>query len=102
MNELLIVFFILLISVLMFFSIMAILKADKKVLELNENVSKFKETDFSNLKKTVNSLNSFNKYVKLGKIRRYFEIIMTSITSVNLIVVLKKLYTKDSAKKISD
>lgn len=100
MNELLIVFLILLISVFMFLSIIFILKADKKVLELNGEITKFKETDFSRLKKTIVYLNTFNKYFKLGKIRQYFEITMTTVSAYNLIIVAKKLWQKSSKQKV--
>ena len=100
MNELLIVFFILLVSVLMFFSIMYILKADRKILELNNQVNEFKETDFGKLKKTVAFFNKFNKYVWLGKIKQYFEITMTAITTYSLVVVIKKLWNKQSKEKV--
>ena len=100
MNELLIVFLILLISVFMFLSIMYILKADRKVLELNTQVTKFKETDFSRLKNIVSFFGTVNKYVRLGKIRQYFEITMTAFTTYNLVIILKKLWNKPSNKKV--
>ena len=99
MNELLIVFLILIISFLMFLSIIFILKADKKVLELNGQVTKFKETDFTKLKKIVTFFGTINKYVKLGKIKQYFEIAMTAISTFNLIIILKKLWNKPSKQK---
>jgi len=100
MNELLIVFLILLISVFMFLSIMMILKADNKVLELNSHITKFKETDFTQLKKIVTFFSIINKYVKLGKIKQYFEITMTAVSTINLIVIAKKLWNRPEKQKV--
>lgn len=91
MNELLIVFLILLISFLMFAAIILILKADRKVLELNVQVTKFKETDFSQLKRIVKFFSVINDNIKLGKIKYYFEIAMTVISAINIIIVAKKI-----------
>ena len=99
MNELLIVFLLLLISAFMFFSISLIMKADKKVLDLNAQVSKFKETDFQKLEKIVTLFNTINKNIKLGKIKQYFEITMTAITTFNLVIILKKLWNKEKKQK---
>ena len=94
MNEILIVFLILLISYLMFGTIMLILKADKKLLEINQQVEKIKTTDLKNLRKIVSVLNKINKYVQFDKIKQAFEVAMTMMSAINLLIVLKKLRDK--------
>ena len=91
MSELLTVFLILLISLTMFGLIIIILKADKKILELNDKVLKVKEVDFGELKKIVAFLNTFNKKVRLGKIKYWFEVVMTSIYAVNIIFLCNEI-----------
>ena len=87
-------FLILLISVIMFYSIILILKADKKITEISNQVTKFKEADFSQLKKVVAVFREINKHLNFGKIRQYFEISMTAISTFNLILILKKLWSE--------
>ena len=55
MSELLTVFLILLISLTMFGLIIIILKADKKILELNDKVLKVKEVEFRYVKSETQS-----------------------------------------------
>lgn len=94
MNELLIAILILLIFTGMYFLISLILKADKKVLEINDKVSEIKNVDFQKLKKTVDILNKINKYINLGKIKRIFEIVMTAFSVINIYFFYKKLTDK--------
>ena len=51
MNELLTAFLILLISVSMFALIMLIIKANKKVIALNNNIESFKQIDLTKFQK---------------------------------------------------
>ena len=97
MNELLIAILILLIFTGMYFFISLILKADKKVLEINDKVSEIKNVDFQKLKKTVDILNKINKYINLGKIKRIFEIVMTAFSVINIYFFYKKLTDKFKA-----
>lgn len=99
MNELLIVFLLLLISAAMFSLILLILKADRKVLELNNQVTKVKNTDFSNLKKVVAFFNTINKNIKLGKIKYYIEVVLTAISAFNIVLLFKKIYNKYKREK---
>ena len=94
MNELLTAILIILISSATFFLIVLILKADKKILELNDKVTEVKNTDFKKLKKTVFVVQTINKNIHLGKIKRIFEIVMTSISVFNFIVLIKKISKK--------
>ena len=94
MNELLTAILILLIFGGMYFIISAIMKADKKVVAMNNRVDEVKNTDFKILKKTVNILNKVNKYIQFGKIRRIFEIVMTCFSVVNIYMFYKKLTDK--------
>ena len=80
----------------MFFSILFILNADKKVLEINDKVEKFKKTDFQTLQKTVSVFKKINKYVRLDKIKKYTEIAMTVFSVINLYLLLKKISNKIS------
>ena len=91
MSELLTVLLILLISLTMFGLIIAILKADRKVLELNDKVLKVREVDFGELKKIVAFLNTFNKKIRLGKIRYWFDIVTTSIYAVNIVFLCNEI-----------
>ncbi|MBQ7450001.1 hypothetical protein IJS77_01175 [bacterium] len=91
MSELLTVFLLILISVSTFGLIILILKADKKVLELNDEVTKVKTIDFTQLKKIVAIFNNINKNFKLDKIKYYIEVAMTVISTVNLIFLIKNI-----------
>ena len=90
MNELIIAILIILISFGMFFAIIAILKADKKILELNDKVSDVKNVDFKKFEKVVSVVRKINNTIHLGKVRRIFEIIMTSFSVFNIIFIIKK------------
>ena len=78
----------------MFGSIIFIINADKKLIEINNQIEKIKTVDFQQLKKIVGILNKFNSYVKLDKIKQIFEITMTTISAINLIFLIKKLNAK--------
>ena len=99
MNELLIVILLLLISAAMFGSIALILKADRKVLELNNQVAKVKNIDFNKLKKIVAFFNTINEHIKLGKIKYYIEITLTAVSAVNIVLLFRKIYNNFKKKK---
>ena len=94
MNELLIAFFIILISFAMFFTIIAILNADKKILELNEKISGVKNINFETFNKVINIIQTINEKIHFGKVKRIFEIIMTTISIYNIIFLIKKVREK--------
>ena len=93
MNELLIAFLILFITAIMLSAVYFILKADKKIVEVNDKVSEFKNTDFVNLRKIIEVLHNINK-VSFGKIKYYIEIGLTAITTTKLVLMIKKLNQK--------
>lgn len=94
MNEVLIAFLILLISFAMFFSIIGIVKADEKINKFNNEITKFKKTDLSKIKITVKNLSKINKFIKLNKIKKIFEISMTVFSIANIFILYKKLTAK--------
>ena len=93
MNELLTAFLILFITAIMIGAIYFILQADKKVAEINDKVSEFKNIDFVNLRKIVEFLHNINK-VSFGKIKHYVEIGLTAITTTKFVLMIKKLNQK--------
>lgn len=99
MNELLTAFLILLISVSMFALIMLIIKANKKVIALNNNIESFKQIDLTKFQKAIRFLNKMNTHVRFSKIKHYFEIGLTAISTINLIILFKKISNKYKKKR---
>ena len=97
MYELLIAILIILISFGMFYIITLILKADKKVLALNDKIIELKNIDLRNFKKVISIAKAINKNIHLGKIKRIFEIVMTSISVFNIVVLIKKISDRQKA-----
>ena len=93
MHELLTAFLILFITAIMIGVIYFIFKTDKKIAEINDQVSEFKNIDFMNLRKVVSILHNVNK-VSFGKIKYYFEIVLTAITTTKFFLLIKKLNQK--------
>ena len=94
MNELLIAILILLISFAMFETIILILKADKKVIELNDKVTEVKNIDFKKFEKVVSVVNKINNTIRLGTIKKIFEVVMTANTVFSTVIFIKKFSNK--------
>lgn len=100
MNEILIVLLLLIIAGFMFGSIMLIIKADRKINEINNNVEKIKTINFEQLKKIVSTLKKINAYIRLDKLKQIFEISMTTLSAINLIYLIKKIQAKQKKQNI--
>ncbi len=97
MNEVLIAFLILFVSLSAFGLIILILNADKKLLELNEKVEKIKTTDFAQFKKVISVLNKINLHIRFDKVKYMIEVGLTTLSAVNLGLLIGKLIKKRRA-----
>lgn len=98
MNELLAAILILFIFAFMYLSIKYIVIADKKIIEINNQVCKIKNINFKTINKIVKMLKIINKNLHFGKIKKIFEIITISISVINIYTIYKKFADRTFTK----